>query len=246
LALNNTDNETWKALGVVEPKDLEILTEQRAETEIGEHIISGKFDVLLKYKNSKWQLADLKSLSVWGMMIDFKSKEEEWIKQMSIYRYLNQDKDIDDKAMILTWYTDWSKSDSVIKVKQNYPQNRTEVFEVTLWSLDKTEKYLMNQEANIVDGLKRYEKTGETGYSCSQKELWMKKSGWAYYSKASSKRATKVCETEEQAEMLRLKAKDPTAYIEERKPEATRCKYCAVTEFCSYYAEFLAKGMIKI
>jgi len=245
-ALKHTDNETWKSLGVPEPEKLEIITEERQEIEIGSHIVSGKFDVLFKYKGGKWQLADLKSLSVWGVMIDKPGKIEEWVKQMSIYRYLNQDKDIDDVGVILTWFTDWSKSDAKIKIKQGYPQRRTDVEMISLWSLDKTEEYLLNQEAKIIAGLERYSKTGDTGYECSEKELWMKPSGFAYYAKAGAKRATKICESEEEAIKLQLKAKDPSAYIERRPAIATRCSYCAVTEFCPQYAKHLTKGMIKL
>ena len=245
-ALNNTDDDTWIGLGVPEPKELEISTEIREETEIGDHIVSGKYDVMFKYKGGKWQLADFKSLSVWGVMIDKPGKVEEWVKQISIYRFLNQDKDIDDVGVVLTWFTDWSKSDAMIKAKSGYPQSRTDVEMVPLWSLDKTEAYLKNQEIKIVDGMARYLKHGKTGYACSEKELWMRKSGWAYYAKTGAKRATKVCETEEQANLLLLKAKDPTAYVEERKSIATRCSYCSVTEFCDQYQEHLVKGMIKL
>ncbi len=243
-ALNNTTDDTWKGIGVNEPEKLEIITEVREEMEIGDHIISGKFDVLFKYKESKWQLADMKSMSVWGMMIDKPGKMEEFAKQMSIYRYLNQDKDIDDIAVVLTWFTDWSKSDATIKVKQGYPQSRIGVEMVNLWSLAQTKTYLETKERNIVIAMARYAKSGKTGHSCSQEELWMKKSGWAYYSKAGAKRATKVVDTEEAAELLRLKAKDVTAYIEERKPKATRCNYCAVTEFCPQYQEHLIRGLV--
>ena len=245
-ALNNTSDEMWKGLGVADPEELEIITEVREETEIGDHIVSGKFDVLFKYKKSKWQLADMKSMSVWGIMIDKKGKLEEFAKQMSIYRYLNQDKDIDDIAVVLTWFTDWSKSDAVIKAKQGYPESRIGVEMVNLWSLAQTKTYLETKERNIVIAMDRYAKSGntDTGKRCDTDELWMKKSGWAYYSKAGAKRATKVVETEDAAELLRAKAKDPTAYIEERKPQATRCKYCAVTDFCPQYAEHVVKGLV--
>jgi len=245
-ALNNTDDETWKGIGVSDPGELEIITEVREETPIGDHIVSGKFDVLFRYKASKWQLADMKSMSVWGIMIDKKGKLEEFCKQMSIYRYLNQDKDIDDIAVVLTWFTDWSKSDAVIKAKQGYPQSRIGVEMVNLWSLDQTKIYLETKERNIVIAMQRYAKSGnkDTGSRCSDEELWMKKSGWAYYSKAGAKRATKVVDSFDQAEELRLKAKDPTAFVEERKPKATRCNYCAVTDFCPQYAEHIVKGMV--
>ena len=245
-ALNETSNSMWKLLGVPKPTELDIMTEKRAEAPIGDHIISGKFDVMFRYDGSQWQLGDFKTMSVWGVMIDKPGKLEEFVKQMSIYRYLNQDVDISDVAVVLLLFTDWSKSDAMIKIKQGYPQKRVDSENVSLWSIDETEQYLKRQEASVVEGLERYARTGLTGYECSDKELWMKKSGWAYYSKAGAKRATKVVDSFDAAEELRTKAKDPSAYVEERKPMATRCSYCSVQDFCPQYAEHLAKGMIKL
>jgi hypothetical protein len=245
-ALKKTNDETWKALGVPEPEKLIIQTEVREESEVGDHIVSGKYDVLFKYKDSKWQLADFKSMSVWGVMIDKPSKIEEWVKQMSIYRFLNQDKDIDDIAVILTWFTDWSKSDAVIKVKQGYPQKRTDVEMVQLWSIAKTKAYLLSQEAKIKAGMKQYADTGKTGFECSDKELWKRGGKWAYYAKPGAKRATKVVDTKDEAIKLQLKAKEPGAYYEYRQPEAVRCKFCSVTEFCSDYSKMILTGEVKV
>ena len=246
MALNNTENKIWKLLGVPKPETLEISTEVRKEVEIGTHIVSGKYDLMFRYDGSLWELCDYKTMSVWAFMIDKKGKIEEFVKQMSIYRYLNQDKEISDLATVLVLFTDWSKSDSIIKAKAGYPQRRVDSEQVPLWSLDETKKYLKSQEASIVDGMARYIKHGKTGYACSEKERWVKKSGFAYYAKAGAKRATKICETEDQAQTLLLKAKDPTAYIVERKAQSTRCSYCSVTEFCDAYSDMLITGEVKI
>ena len=236
----------WKKIGIDSPDELHIEMDERKEVEIDDHIVSGKFDVIYKYKKAKWQLSDLKSLSVWAVMIDIEAKKEEWIKQLSIYRYLNQDKDIDDTAMIMCWFTDWSKSDSQIKAKQGYPQSRLDVHEIKLWSLDKTYEYLKKRVADIKLGMGIYQKTGEveTGFICSKDELWQRKGGWAYYTKKTNKKASKIYDTENEARIALSKAKDPTAFIEERKARATRCSYCSVTQFCPQYAEMLLEGIV--
>ena len=246
ISLENTNDETWKALGISEPNKLDISTEVRREKELDGYIISGMYDVMFRYKDSKWQLGDMKSMSVYGRMIDPKKKEEEWIKQLSIYRWLNQDKDIDDIAVIFTWYTDFSNVESLRNSK--YPKSRTETINISLWSIEDTETYLKEQISDISNGLLRYEETNgsETGYECSDEELWSKPNGWAYYAKATSKKATKICKTEEEANELIAKAKDPTAYIEYRAGQKTRCSYCCVQDYCSKYPEYLAKGMIKV
>jgi len=244
-ALNNTTEDMWKLLGVPKPEALEVLTEVRKEIEIGEHIISGKFDLMFRYDGSQWQLGDFKTMSVWGVMIDKPGKMAEFIKQMSIYRYLNQDKDINDIAVVLLLFTDWSKTDSLIKAGAGYPQKRVDAENVTLWSIPETRMYMEHQERLIREGLERLKTTGSTGHRCSEKELWMRGGKWAYHSKGSAKRATKLFDNEADAEAMRAKAKDVTAFVVERKPEATRCSYCSVTDFCPQYAEHLAAGMIK-
>lgn len=242
LALNDIDDELWKAIGVPHPEKLEVLQEIRSEMEIPPFVISGKYDLLFRYDGSKWQLGDWKSMSVWGMIIGLKEKQQEWIKQMSIYRYLNQDKEIDDIAVILYWLTDWSKTDA--RSKRDYPQSRVGQIDVALWSLDETKRYLEGKAKSIKAAMDRYAKTGATGTSCPEDELWAKPEAYAYYAKADSKRATKVLDNFADAEDMRLKAKDPTAYVEHRKGQKTRCAYCSVLEFCEQGLAYKVLGLV--
>ena len=242
-SLENTDDEMWKALGVPKPEKLDILVENREVLDIGEFDLSGKYDVMIAYDGSKYQLMDLKTMSVWGVMIDLKGKKEEWIKQLSIYRFLNKDKyDVDDHAVILYWFTDWSKSDS--RAKKDYPPMRVGSYDIILWDDAKTEAYLKGQAAQIKRGVDNYKATGKTGLSCAESELWPKKESYAYYAKADAKRATKVCDTFNDADDLRLKAKDPTAYVEHRRGEKTRCAYCSVLEFCEQGQAYKVMGLV--
>jgi hypothetical protein len=234
-ALNNLSNDAWKLLGIKFPEELKIITEERNEIEIENYIISGKFDILAKYRSDTYTLMDIKTLSVWAMMIDPAKKKEEFIKQLSIYKYLNQDKNISDRAEILLLFTDWSKVDSIAKKNQGYPQSRLASVDIQLWDSSKTHDYLVSKVKALVNGLERYMSSGDTGYKCSEEERWFRKGGFAFYGKETAKRATKVCETLEEAQALKLKAKDVTAYIEPRKGESVRCKYCSVTAFCEFY-----------
>lgn len=241
-AIDDMTDDMWKALGVSKPESLEILQEVRKEIDIEDFVLTGQYDLLFRYNGSKWQLGDWKSMSVWGLMINPKEKKEEWRKQMSIYRYLNQDKDIDDIAVILYWLTDWSKTDS--RAKRDYPKKRVGQIDIDLWSLDETEKYLMSKLRAVTNAMDKYAKTGKTGITCPEAELWEKKESYAYYAKADAKRATKVCETFSDAEDLRLKAKDATAYVEHRRGEKTRCAYCSVLEFCDQGQAYKVMGLV--
>ncbi len=243
-AIEDMDDEKWKALGIPKPETLEILQENRMEMEVGDFILSGQYDLLFRYNGSQWQLGDWKSMSVWGLLIDLPGKKEEWSKQMSLYRYLNQDKEIDDLGLILYWLTDWSKTDARSKAKSGYPPMRVGQYEVPLWSIPITEKYLLSKASKITNAMNQYKKTGSTGVVCSGKELWEKPEGYAYYTKSSSKRATKVYDNFSDADDARLAAKDPTAYVEHRQGQKTRCAYCSVLEFCDQGQGYKVLGLV--
>ena len=248
IALEQATDEMWKMIGVNDPEDLEVKVEERGEIEIQDYKISGKYDIMFKYKGSNWQILDLKTFSVWKLIIDLPGAKEEWSKQMSIYKAINASDSItvDDIGVILYLITDWSKSDSIIKKKQGYPESRIGSIDISLMSISETENYLNKKVTEIKAGLDLYSRTGKTGFECSEAERWVRKSGFAYYSKAGAKRATKVVDTFDQAESLRAKAKDHTAYVEERKAQSTRCGYCSVTQFCDLYSKMIITGEVKI
>ena len=248
-ALDNIDDELWKALGITHPEKLKILVENREAIDIGEFDLSGKYDVMVAYNGSKFQLMDLKTMSVWGVMIGLKDKREEWTKQLSIYRYINRDvmapEEIDVHAIVLYWFTDWSKTNARTDPKK-YPQKRVGHYDIVLWSYDETKIYLESKGKEIKAAIEKYQKTGKTGLRCGEDELWSKKESFAYYAKKEAKRATNVCDTEDEANIKLLAAKDPTAYIEHRPGEKTRCAYCAVLEFCDQGQAYKALGLVPV
>ena len=130
--------------------------------------ISGKFDMLKTMPDGTKRLVDLKSTSVWSYI--YNSKNEDYIKQLSIYKYLGNKNgyNIGTKAEICMVFTDWNKAQA--KKSADYPSIRIAVKEITLWDDQVTEDYIKlrlrlfkNAEKNIQD------------VTCSTKELWMNK-----------------------------------------------------------------------
>jgi len=123
VSLEDTKDEIWSMFHI-DKKDMFISQEVRKERAIpnSDFKLSGKYDVLYKYKDEPARLADLKTMSVWGTMLSDGAKTLEYTIQMSIYRWLNQDIEIGDIGEILYWYTDWSKAAALRDSR--YPQSR--------------------------------------------------------------------------------------------------------------------------
>lgn len=247
VALESTDDETWLQLGV-KPDKLTIEQEVRKAVKIPGtgYTLSGKFDVLYKYMNNPWRLADLKTMSTWGTVLSSKEKNLEFTKQLSIYRWLNQDKEIDDIAEIFYWYTDWSK----VKARQDssYPQSRVGHFEIALWTLDETEQFIKARIFEITKALENLERTGKTGTACQDADLWRSDPTWKYYKpnkqgKINYNRATKNFSIQSEA-IAYMASQGNVGEIKEFPAMIKRCNYCSVRDFCEQYPVYKAQGLI--
>lgn len=240
-ALHDSVEKAWKneektkrilsGLGYSEALYDEVVLERRSEKEIDGYIISGQFDIAFR-----GTVCDIKSTSVWSYI--YGSKDEDYRFQMSIYRWLNQDIITDDFGYIEHIFTDWSAVQA--KRDSQYPQNRILTKKIELLSLEATEKYIKDKIALIkLNILKEENKI----VKCSDEDLWMDKPVWKYYKNPSAQRATKVFDTENEAND-RL-AKERTGKVVEFKGGAKRCGYCNYVNICSQYIELSVKGMIK-
>jgi hypothetical protein len=248
VALESTQPDVWEQFNIQANK-LEILQEQRVVKQIPgtKYKLAGKFDVLYKYDSDVWRLGDLKTLSTMALIMSGPEKMEEFTKQLSQYRWLNQDKSIEDIADIYYWYTDWAKVRAL--QDSSYPQSRVGSFEVALWSLDQTEGYIKTRVLEIDKAMTSLTTTGDTGVRCSDTELWRSTPKFKYYKPNKSgtinyKRATKVFDTLEDAQTYMVTAGGGVGDIKEFPAEIKRCKYCSVTNFCSQYKEFVEQGLI--
>lgn len=214
--------------------------EERLKKAVKNKIISGKFDILRELPDKKWELIDVKSTSVWTYI--YGSRDDDYKKQLSIYRYLaNQNGyDVVQTAKIWMIFTDWSNT----KAKQDpdYPQSRIAVKEVDLWADDFTLKYIGDRIALLDEAVDQEQKDMT---DCTDEELWASKDTWAIVKKGGS-RALKVHATEADA-MKHLKGGpekplSPDYEIVHRKGKVARCKYCSARKFCGQYARMVKEG----
>jgi len=246
-ALDDTSDDLWKQLGVPKPDKLEVRQEIREQRLINGWNVTGKFDVLYMYDGSEWHLADLKTLSVWGFIIDPVKKKEEFVKQLSIYRWLNQDKPIADRAEILYWFTDWSGADA--RRKPDYPQSRIGSMEIMLWSINETERYITSKLADLDKAMSNLTSSSHTGFACSDEELWRTEPQFKYYKPNKSggfnmARATKNFATYPEAHS-KLMADGNVGKIVEQPGEVKRCRFCSVLSFCEQGQGYKALGLVK-
>lgn len=146
--------------------DKHIEQEERLYTKVNGMLISGKFDVVMDN-----ELNDYKVTSVWTVV--YGSRKAEWIKQMSIYRYLYyKSKKIELKptANIITILRDWASRD-LLRCK-NYPKAPIVEVHLDLMSFEETEKMIVDKTTEIKasmdipdDGLP----------PCTDEERWLNK-----------------------------------------------------------------------
>ena len=244
-ALHDSVENAWKqkdkvikildSLGYINSEAIydEVILECRSEKEIDGYIISGQFDIAFN-----GIVCDIKSTSVWSYI--FGSKEEDYKLQMSIYRWLNQDIITNDTAFVEYIFTDWSGT-KALQDKQ-YPQKRIITKEIKLLSLEDTEKYIKDKLALI----SKYEALEDKDLIlCSDEELWREKDKWKYYKSGdTTKRATKVFATEEEA-VNRMRVDGMTGKVVQYKGGVKRCNYCNYTNLCEQYMQLQIEGAIQ-
>ena len=207
----------------------DMFVEQRTIKQIGKWKISGKFDMVFNF-----QVMDIKSTSVWTYM--FGSNDDKYKLQMSIYKWLNQDKIKQDTGIIHFVFTDWSKT-KAYQDKQ-YPKDRVLSKEFKLLSLKETEIYIKDK----LNQIEKYEGK-EIIPLCSDEELWKEPDTWKYYKKKNANRATKVYYTEDEAyQRLADEGKGEIRYF---PGGVKRCNYCNYTNVCSQYKDMKEVGLIK-
>jgi hypothetical protein len=204
------------------------IQEIRYFADIGGYRISGKPDLILDD-----EIHDFKSTSVWGFI--YGSKDDDFIKQMSIYRLILHRNGIDlkDTGVIDFLFTDWSKSKA--GSSPDYPALRYAQKRYSLMSLEETEAYIVSRLSVFEDAFDELPK-------CTAEELWSTETTYAVM-KSGNIKAKKVCST--QAEADAFINGDPALSVEVRPGMAKRCAYCAAAPFCDQFKDMQAKGLVS-
>lgn len=218
----------------VEKGDIPIYLEGRTEREVGGWIVSGQYDMICD-----GFITDVKSTGVSTYLKKY--KDEDYILQCSLYRWLNQDKVTREQLKIQYLFKDWSLIESFRN--KDYPPLPLLEYTLPLMSIHDTERFVQDKFTELA----KYWSVPEAELpKCTNKELWIRDAKWKHYATISSKRASPggTFDTKHEAQAFMLnKGK---GIIKEVTGTPMACLYCDVKNKCSQYAGFIQHGVIKI
>ena len=218
------------------PKENEIpvYVEQRHEKQVGDYIISGKYDLVLD-----GTLSDYKSTSIWTYIFD--SNALKYTQQGSIYKWLAPDRITDTKVDIQFIFTDWSSSQAARDPK--YPQSRVLTRSYPLWSVEQTEKYITDKLSDITRYL---DKPQDELPECGPDELWESETKFKYFKNPNKMaRATKNYTSLLEAQS-RMADDGNVGTIETVRGEVKACRYCEVSDVCQQARNLIIQGRLVL
>lgn len=211
------------------PGKVQMYLENRVTKDIHGFEVGGKYDFI-------WDgtVCDLKNTKAFTYK---KGDDTDYILQLSIYRWLNQDKITSDIGLIFMSITDWKAYECH---DPKYPQTPVVTKEVKLMSIEATEDWLVNK----LNSFKNLVGSPEIQIPrCTKAELWRDDTKFKFFSKPDSKRATKVFDNIGDANSM-LMAKGNKGYVQTVEGAVRRCKYCIGPEHCNQAAEYLSAGLL--
>lgn len=209
--------------------------------------ISGRMDGYDLLNN---HLYDVKVTSVWGVILD---DHNDWVMQLNIYamflRHVGYFDDITkqyvrlnpSQAYDIALLKDWNETKS--KFERDYPKLNVHVKNVKLYSDSQVDAWLKKRLALHAEARDAVANGGDIPM-CTDSDRWAKPNVYAVHTVGSS-RASKLCETKEEADeyiLSKIKIGEVnfiSAQVMLRPGENTRCeRYCPVKDFCPQYNKY--------
>lgn len=216
--------------------DIPVYVEQRVHKKIGEYSISGKYDMVFQ-----GAVNDIKTTSTYAFQSG--NKDKDYIRQASIYRWLNPEIVTEDYIDIQFVFTDWSKLRATTEAGKGYPPKRIMPYRLSLMSLAETEQFISSRLAE----LETYHNSPESEIPyCSDEDLWVNVSVWKYYKNPkNTTRSTKNYDNPHEAYAHQSKDGNVGTVIEV-KGQAKACLYCSAFEVCKQKDQLIAEGRLII
>ena len=217
------------------------ISEQRFITECMGKQVGLKPDLLLPKLDGSFHLVDFKFISVWAIIFE---EYEEWFEQTNMYIHALKDRpcfvQAGDKllpadnfditsASIEVAMRDWAASDAL--KDHEYPQKKTKVIPVSIWTPDHAEKFLCDRVQKHITA----ENSPDTKLEeCTAEDRWARPDKFAV-KKEGAQKALRVFDTRGEAVQLQ-KEKGAGYNIEYRPGENIRCeRYCPAKTICPQY-----------
>lgn len=215
------------------------IIEQRLHANVEGWDISGAIDLQIVEPDGVI-VQDYKTTGSWAVM----NPKTDWEQQLNIYAYLvERVKSTPVKAVQVTAIIrDHNKRDA--KNKEGYPKAPFKVIDIPLWTYEQRENFI-KERIRLHSNAHFAAETNDALPFCTPEEMWEKATSYAVR-KVGNKRATAVCDTQDQAE-AKVEELGKGYEIEVRPGERTRCaEYCQVRDFCSQWKDYNSeKGEVK-
>lgn len=207
---------------VVTDRMIPVYLEQRTIKQINGYSVGGKFDLILD-----GVLHDHKSTTTYTWIAG--DRDKEYQLQGSIYRWLNQEKVVEDFIRIQFIFTDWSKVQALANPK--YPKQRILYKDIPLLSIKETEQWV-TQRLNQLSKCKELPENELP--ECTNEELWRGKTVYKYYmdTTKTSGRSTRTFDTAAEAYKY-LAECGGKGHVLAVLGTPKRCDYCAAFSVCS-------------
>lgn len=217
----------------LKPDTIPVYMEIRSTRELNGQKVSGKFDFI-----GNGQLEDFKSTSTYTWVKD--TKDEDYVLQGSMYRWLNPELVTKDTMTIQFFFTDWS---AMMRNTPNYPERRTMSRKFNLMSLEDTEAYISGKLIQIQTFMNAPE---EDLPLCTDKELWRKDPSWKYYKNPAKKdRSTKNFDNEAEA-IARWTTDGMVGEVVMVPGQVKACHYCRAFTACKQKDALIESGDLVI
>ncbi len=206
--------------------DIPVFIEKRGTRSILGWTVSGKMDMSINGK-----LKDIKSTSVYTYLLG--RKDNDYILQGSIYKWLHQDKITSDEIDIQFVFTDWNKMQS--RSVENYPPTKLISFSLPLMSEADTTHWIKDKINELIHFM---DADQDTIPRCTDEELWRSKPVWKYFSDPAKVdgRSTKNFDNPTEAnKMMAEKGKGIVIYV---PGEVKACPYCRAFSICEQRKEY--------
>ncbi len=214
----------------LKPDSIPVYMELRSFREVNGTKVSGKFDFV-----GNGALEDFKTTSTYTWTND--TKDEDYILQGSIYRWLNPEIITSDIFTIQFIFTDWSKG--MMYSQPNYPPRRMMPRKFKLMSLEDTENYVVNR-LNLIH--QYYNAPDDQIPECTDKELWRSDPQWKYYKNPKNKtRSTKNFDNEGEA-IARWQTDGGVGEVVKIPGQVKACKYCPAFPVCKQKDRLIESG----
>ncbi|MEA1048388.1 hypothetical protein U5801_00935 [Lamprobacter modestohalophilus] len=200
--------------------EADVRVEQRLSVEIDGWTVSGQYD--------RWERGCLSDYKVTTVYAVSDAPKREWIEQLNVLAYLCQKNDLQvNNLEIVLILRDWSAAQA--ERNDQYPQAPVITVQVPLWTMEETEVFVRKRLAMHKAALAV---SDDQLPECTEKERWCTETTYAVM-KPNRIRALRVFDNAVEAESLASQTSG--AWVEIRPGESKRCKFCAVSGFCSQF-----------